>query len=221
MHLYSIPFSPYAARCRIQIHHKGLPVQIVPPPGGLRSAELKAKNPTGKIPVLDLGDRRLAESWSIMEYLESRFPAPVPMLPADEFARARVRELVRYADLYLALSVVPMFRALRGAATPDEVAAALAQQDEQLAIVDALLARKKDFGIEPLDLADAALVPLVYYSIVLTRHFGKREALAGRAALTAWWTRVKAVPAAATVLGEIEAGLRQAIPVLVAEPMPA
>lgn len=215
MQLYSLSFSPYAARCRIQVLHKKLPVEIVPPPGGLRSAELKAKNPTGKIPVLDLGDRTLAESWSIMEYLESQFAAQVPMLPRDEFARGRVRELVRYADLYLAMSVVPMFRALRGAATADEVTAALAQQDEQLAVVEALLGRKKEFGIEPLDLADAALIPLVYYSIVLTRHFGQRDALVGRTALSAWWQRVKPVPAAAQVLGEIEGGLKAAIPVLV------
>lgn len=215
MQLYSIPFSPYASRCRVQVFHKQLPVEIVPPPGGLRSAELKAKNPLGQIPVLDLGDRALAESWAIMEYLESQFPTPVPMLPADEFGRARVRELVRFCDLSLAMSIVPMFRALRGAATQEQVTEALSMQETQLATLETLLARKPEFAIAPLDLADAALAPVVYYAIALARHFGKREALARLPAASAWWDRVRAVPAVARVLGEIEAGLKAAIPVLV------
>ena len=221
MQLYSLSFSPYAARCRIYIHHKGLPVEIVAPPGGLGSAQLKAKNPTGKIPVLDLGDKALAESWAIMEYLESTNPAK-PLWPADEFGRARVRELVRYVDLYLAMSIVPMFRALRGAATPEQVTEALTQQDGQLATLELLLARKdQEFAIKPLDMADAALIPVIYYSILLTRHFGKREALAKFPVTAAWWQRVSAVPAAAKVLGEMEAGLKQAIPVLVEGRSPA
>ena len=89
MQLYSLSFSPYASRCRIYIHHKNLPVAIVAPPGGLGSAQLKAKNPIGKIPVLDLGERAIAESWTIMEYLESQHPAQ-PMWPADEFGRPRI-----------------------------------------------------------------------------------------------------------------------------------
>ncbi len=47
MQLYSAAISPYAARCRIQIRHKTLPVEIVPVPGGMGSDTVKAKNPTG------------------------------------------------------------------------------------------------------------------------------------------------------------------------------
>ena len=52
MKLYSSPISPYASRVRIQIAHQQLPVEIVPPPGGMSSDEVKAANPIGKIPVL-------------------------------------------------------------------------------------------------------------------------------------------------------------------------
>lgn len=215
MQLYSVSFSPYASRCRIQIFHKGLPVEIVAPPGGLRSAELKAKNPLGQIPVLDLGDKTLAESWVIMEYLEATHPARVPMMPADEFGKARVRELVRFCDLQLSQSIVPMFRALRGMAGPEQVTEALKQQDVHLATLETVLARKPKFAVPPLDLADAALLPSVYYSILLTRHFGQREALASLPVSRSWWERASAVPAAAKVLSEMEAGLAAAIPVLV------
>lgn len=211
MQLYSSSFSPYAARCRIQIAHKHLPVDIVPPPGGMGSAALKAKNPTGKIPVLDLGERSLAESWAIMEYLEATGPG-TPMRPADAFAAARLVELVRFVDLSLAPAMFPLFRALRGAVTPAGVAEALTALAAQLQLLDTLLARKAQEDTLPLDLADAALLPIAWYSRVLARHFGVPDCLANLPATQAWWQRCSAQPAAAQVLSEMEAGLRAAIP---------
>lgn len=216
MQLYSSAFSPYASRCRIHIHHKQLPVEIVPPPGGLGSAQLKGKNAIGKIPVLvmssDGGDKALAESWAIMEYLETRFAQQAPMRPADAFDAAKQQELVRFTDLQLATAMFPMFRALRGAAGPEAVAEALTGLKTQMQILEALLAQKNS-GL-PLDLADAALLPIVWYARVLVRHFGKSDCLEGLPLTQAWWQRASAVPAAAKVLGEMEAGLRAAIPVL-------
>lgn len=212
MQLYSSAFSPYASRCRIQIHHKQLPVEIVPPPGGLGSAQLKGKNAIGKIPVLDLGDRSLAESWAIMDYLETTFAQQTPMRPADSFAAAKQQELVRFTDLQLATAMFPMFRALRGAVGPEAVAEALTGLKAQMQILETLLAHK-DSGLS-LDLADAALLPIVWYARVLVRHFGKSDCLEGLPATQAWWQRASAVPAAARVLGEMETGLRAAIPVL-------
>lgn len=214
MQLYSSAFSPYASRCRIQIHHKQLPVEIVPPPGGLGSAQLKAKNPIGKIPVLDLGDAALAESWAIMEYLEARFPQTA-MRPTDSLAVAKLSELVRFADLQLATAMFPMFRALRGTANADAVTEALTGLKAQLQILEALLARK-DRSL-PLDLADAALLPIVFFARVLARHFGKVDCLDGLPVTLAWWQRTSKVPASAKVLGEMESGLRAAIPVLFAQ----
>lgn len=213
MQLYSSSFSPYASRCRIQIHHKKLPVEIVAPPGGLGSAQLKAKNPIGKIPVLDLGDRALAESWAIMEYLETRFPTP-PMRPADAFEAARLQELVRFTDLNLATAMFPMFRALRAAVGPEVVTEALAGLATQLRVLEQLLSRKNS-GLE-LDLADAALLPVLYYARILARHFGKTDCLAALPVTTQWWRQASAVPAAAQVLDEIETGLRAAIPTVFA-----
>lgn len=215
MQLYSSAFSPYAARCRIQIHHKQLPVEIVPPPGGLGSAQLKAKNPLGKIPVLDLGDKTLAESWAIMEYLEARFPQPA-MRPADLFEQAKLQELVRFTDLTLAAAMFPMFRALRGAAGSEAVAEALTGLQTQLQILEPLLARKASVSTLTLDLADAALLPVMFYARLLAKHFGKTECLAALPVSARWWQQASTVPAAAKVLAEMEAGLRAAIPVLYA-----
>lgn len=217
MQLYSSSFSPYAARCRIQIHHKQLPVEIVAPPGGLGSAELKAKNPIGKIPVLvmgsDQGVRALAESWAIMEYLEARFPEQA-MRPVDAFEQAKLVELVRFTDLNLATAMFPLFRALRGSVGPEGIAEALPALQAQLEILESLLSRK--VRGESLDLADAALLPVLFYARLLVKHFGKSDCLAALPVSAGWWQRASAEPAAAKVLAEMETGLRAAIPVMFA-----
>lgn len=221
MQLYSSAFSPYASRCRIQIHHKKLPVEIVSPPGGLGSAELKAKNPSGKIPVLvmssDGGNRALAESWAIMEYLEACFPEPA-MRSTDAFEQAQSQELVRFTDLSLATALFPLFRALRGAVGPEAIAEALPALQSQLQILELLLARKNHNTALSLDLADAALLPVMFYARLLAKHFGKIDCLAALPVTSRWWQQTSAVPAAAKVLAEMESGLRAAIPVLFAGP---
>lgn len=213
MQLYSSAFSPYAARCRIQIHHKQLPVAITAPPGGMGSAELKAKNPIGKIPVLDLGDQALAESWVVMEYLEAQHPTPA-MLPSDAFERAKLRELVRFTDINLAPAMFPLFRALRGAVGPDAVAEALTALQAQLNILEALLARKVGKTALPLDLADAALLPIIWYARTLARHFGLPDCLSALPITTAWWQQASRIAAADKVLAEMQAGLSAAMPAL-------
>ncbi len=58
MDLISLPVSPFAARVRIAIYAKDLPVNIVPPPSGWPdSRQFRDLNPTGRVPVL-LDDRR-------------------------------------------------------------------------------------------------------------------------------------------------------------------
>lgn len=213
MQLYSSSFSPYAARCRIQIFHKNLPVDIVPPPGGMGSAQLKSKNPIGKIPVLDLGDKSLGESWAIMEYLEACHPAPA-MRPADAFEAAEQQALVRFTDLYLAPAMFPLFRALRVAVSADATKESLTALQAQLLVLEPLLANKAAHQTLPLDLADAALLPIIWYSCILTRHFGMADCIAALPATQQWWQRASTVPAAEKVLSEMEAGLKAAIPVL-------
>ncbi|MGJ8668756.1 MAG: glutathione S-transferase family protein [Oceanococcus sp.] len=211
MQLYSAAISPYASRCRVQIYHKNLAVEIVPPPGGMRSDDVLARNPGGRIPVLDLGDKSLAESWSIMEYLEDTHP-DTPMRPSDAFERARISELVRFTDIYLASAMFPLFKALRGGVDEETVSQAMLGLSAQLTVLESQWARKPQSC--ELDLADAALIPIVWYAQILARHFGNPNCMAGLEQTQAWWTRMNAVPAAAKVLAEMDAGLRAALPVL-------
>ncbi len=61
-----------------------------------------AASPLGKVPYLLTDEGPLSESTVILEYIEARYPQH-SLLPADPFAAAKVRELVRYTELHLEL----------------------------------------------------------------------------------------------------------------------
>ena len=59
-------------------------------------------SPLAKIPFIRTEQGTLCESQVIADYLEAAFP-DVPLLPADPFAAAKVRELIVFIDLHLEL----------------------------------------------------------------------------------------------------------------------
>jgi glutathione S-transferase len=58
--------------------------------------------PLGKIPFIRTEHGALCESQAILEYLEAAYPNP-PLMPADPWAAAKVRELTTFIDLHLEL----------------------------------------------------------------------------------------------------------------------
>jgi glutathione S-transferase len=62
----------------------------------------KAASPLGKVPYLKTDAGPLSESTVILEYIEDAYPAR-PLMPADAFQKAKVREIVRYLELHLEL----------------------------------------------------------------------------------------------------------------------
>ncbi len=63
-----------------------------------------AASPLGKVPYLQTEHGPLCESAVMLEYIEQRYPQN-PLLPADPFAAAKVRELALFLDLHLELVV--------------------------------------------------------------------------------------------------------------------
>lgn len=59
-------------------------------------------SPLGKVPFLKTDQGALCESQVILEYLEDAFPEH-PLLPADPWQRAKVRELIAFMELHLEL----------------------------------------------------------------------------------------------------------------------
>ena len=95
MRLYSYWRSSAAYRVRIALNLKGLPyetvsVSLAPGVAEHRADAYRAINPQMLVPFLQDGDLGIAQSMAILEYLEETYPK-VPLLPADEPLRSRVR----------------------------------------------------------------------------------------------------------------------------------
>src|SRR5262245_66030756 len=97
MELHSREISPFAARVRVSILAKELPVLIVDNPDVASDAFGKL-NPLRRVPVLVLDDgKAIPESETIVEYLEDAYPGR-PLRPTDSGDRARVRLIARVAE---------------------------------------------------------------------------------------------------------------------------
>lgn len=205
MQLYNFYVSPFAARVRIAIYGKGLDVEIMSPPGGLRSAEYKSHVPTSRVPALAVDGTTIVESGVICEYLEERYPEP-EFLPADPMERAKIRSLAQVCDIYLMDPTVILLRQLRpGARNPAVITSNTARTVEQLDIVNDLLGRDGT-GTAPagLTLADCALFPHVLTLHQVLPALGGPDPFDGRSHLASWWESVQAHDAVKRVRGEVE-----------------
>ncbi|MFU8763245.1 MAG: glutathione S-transferase family protein [Haliea sp.] len=101
--------------CNIVKHcllHKGVPfTENLVYPG---APALLAVSPAGKVPALttDSG-MSLSESSVLVEYIEEAYPAK-PLLPRDPEQRARVRQVMKVAELYLELPARRLLPAVLG-----------------------------------------------------------------------------------------------------------
>ncbi len=85
-----------------------------------RSPALLEKSPLGKVPFFEIGDKVLFESQVMLDYLESAYPQK-PLLPADPFEAARIRQLIQYMELHLELVARDLYgEAFFGGKTSDE-----------------------------------------------------------------------------------------------------
>lgn len=86
-----------------------------------RSAALLEKSPLGKVPYLETEHGAVCESQVMLEYIEAAYPQ-VPLLPADPFAAAKVRELITFMELHLELVARELYpEAFFGGKASDDV----------------------------------------------------------------------------------------------------
>jgi glutathione S-transferase len=124
-----------------------------------------AASPLGKVPYLKTPDGAMCESAVILEYIEHKYPQN-PLLPADPFAAAKVRELALFLDLHLELVARNLYpEAFFGAKDCDWVKQNTAAQLEKNVAAFAKLAKFSPFVAgDTFTLADCAAVthlPLV------------------------------------------------------------
>ncbi|HLL13205.1 MAG TPA: glutathione S-transferase [Rubrivivax sp.] len=103
--LCGTPVSNYYNKVKLALLEKGVPFEEMRtgvPGVGLTDATLMSASPLGKIPFITVDGRPLCESQVIVDYIEAAYPQP-PLLPADAYAAAKVRELATFIDLHLEL----------------------------------------------------------------------------------------------------------------------
>lgn len=89
MKLYGTSLSPFVRKVLVVLAEKGIEAQHVPLIFHDPDPRFRAASPFGKIPALEDGDFRLADSSAIIHYLERQHPAPA-LLPtgAQDAGRA-------------------------------------------------------------------------------------------------------------------------------------
>ena len=208
MKLYVFPIAPNPTRVRLYLAEKraagGAPEldeQLV----DLRAGEQKrpehlARNPLGKLPVLELDDGSfLTESLAIIEYLEERAPEP-PLIGRTAEERARVRELERIAELAVLGPIARIVHATRSPlgwpADPALAESARQALPDGLARLEATLADARPFlaGERP-TIADCTLAAAFQFG-----RFGAVELPGGCARLVAWDARYRERAPARSVL---------------------
>ena len=91
--IYGMSGSPFVRRTELVLTEKGVDYKLITlsrADGDLQSPEHLARNPRGRVPVLEDGDLILYESQAIVEYLEDRYPEPA-LVPADFGDRGHMR----------------------------------------------------------------------------------------------------------------------------------
>jgi len=123
MKLYFFPIAPNPTKVRLYLaekHEAGASVEIEQClvnliEGEQRGPEHLARNPLGKLPVLELDDGQfVTESLAIIEYIEELHPDP-PMIGSTPAERARGRELERVADIGV---LIPIARIVHATNSP-------------------------------------------------------------------------------------------------------
>ena len=95
--LFHVPLSPFCRKVRLSLGEKRLEVELVEERYWEQDPDFLRRNPAGKVPVLKMDGRTMAESTAICEYIEETHPEP-PLLPGDAALRYEARRLVHWFD---------------------------------------------------------------------------------------------------------------------------
>ena len=95
--LFHVPLSPFCRKVRLVLAEKRIECQLVEERYWEKSAEFLRRNPAGKVPVLRIDGKIMAESAAICEWLDEAYPEP-SLMPEGADERYEVRRLVNWFD---------------------------------------------------------------------------------------------------------------------------
>ena len=109
--LHGSPISNYYNKVKLALLEKGVAfaeAHAGTPGASTADPAVLEASPLAKIPFLTTEHGPLCESQAILDYIEARWPQP-PLLPADAYAAAKVRELTTFIDWHLEIVVRQLY----------------------------------------------------------------------------------------------------------------
>ncbi len=108
--LHGFALSNYYNKAKLALLEKGLPFVEKEVKTHSTDEAVLSVSPLAKIPFITTEQGGLCESQAILEWLEASHPQP-PLLPADPYAAAKVRELVTFIDWHLEMTARQLYGA--------------------------------------------------------------------------------------------------------------
>ena len=123
LRLYGFVQSSYYSMVKLTLLEKGLAFEEVLVPLGeqgklVPNASYREKSPIAKVPSLETNQGFLSETSVIIDYLDGLGTGP-SFYPADPFEKAKVRELIKYIELYIELPARRLYGEVSGRPVPD------------------------------------------------------------------------------------------------------
>ena len=201
--LYYHPFSSYSWKVLIPLYEAGTPFNGRNLADEDAIAEWKKLWPIERFPVLvdDVRKKTLPESSIIIEFLDTHYPGPAPLLPHDDDARLDVRFLDRVLDNYVHNPMQTIvFDRMReeGRKDPLGLERAHAMLDRAYGWLDERMKDRSFACGEAFTLADCAAAPALFYANKVVPFTDTHENV------TAYFERLLARPSYARVLKEAE-----------------
>ncbi len=193
--VHTIPGSPAARAVIAALVEKGAGFRVAGlVPGAHKAPAHLARNPFGKMPVLEHGPFELYETQAILRYLDRVLPSPL-LTPPDPRDAARMDQIMGISDWYLfqGVSDVIGFQRIVGpqllGSTPDEAAieAALPGAHVVFGELSRLLGGKPFLAAQTMTLADLLVAPHIDF-LAQTPEWS--DLTRDRGNLQAWWARM-------------------------------
>jgi len=167
--LYGHHFSSYTQKVLIALYENATPFEFrnIGPDTPENVADWLRRWPLRKFPILVDGDRDVAETSIIIEYLQLNHFGPVRLLPVDQAAALDVRFLDRFFDLHV---MSPVQHAVAAAMTNDAVkkqeGLAFGQEKLELAYawLEGVLTGRTWAAGSDFTMADCAAGPSLFYA---------------------------------------------------------
>lgn len=202
--LYHYPLSPFSRKVRLSLAEKKIEVKLVEERYWEQDPDFLRRNPAGKVPVLKLGNRTMADSGAICEYLEEAYPTP-SLMPRDAETRYEVRRLVSWFDDKFHSEVTSkligerVFRKVMGSGYPDSanVKAGAKAIKFHLDYLSWLLESRRWLAGNDMSLADfAAAAHLSCLDYISDVDWNRSESVKD------WYAKIKSRPAFRSLLAD-------------------